>query len=71
MLVSFGGSTVGLNPTASLIDVQGTLYGTTTFGGSYGYGTVFSFDLNTGTYTAAYSFCGQQNCTDGRFQVTL
>ena len=26
-----------------LINVDGTLYGTTTFRGAYGYGTVFSF----------------------------
>lgn len=34
----------GANPVASphLIDVNGTLYGTTVNGGAYGYGTVFS-----------------------------
>ncbi|MGB8910019.1 MAG: hypothetical protein WCC84_14835 [Candidatus Cybelea sp.] len=29
-------------PTASLIDVKGTLYGTTSMGGAYGGGTVFT-----------------------------
>jgi uncharacterized repeat protein (TIGR03803 family) len=32
----------GFNPEAGLIDVDGTLYGTTDFGGTYGYGTVFA-----------------------------
>lgn len=46
---SFGAtSNNGLRPDASLIDVNGTLYGTTYYGGAYvtdegGRGTVFSF----------------------------
>jgi uncharacterized repeat protein (TIGR03803 family) len=32
----------GINPVANLIDVNGTLYGTTYGGGTYGYGTVFA-----------------------------
>ncbi len=46
---SFGGSLDGSYPMAGLLDVNGMLYGTTSGGGSYGYGTVFSFDLSTGT----------------------
>ena len=43
VLHSFGtGTGDGQNPYAGLINVNGTLYGTTTSGGS-GYGTVFSF----------------------------
>ena len=30
------------NPYSGLIDVKGTLYGTTEIGGAHGYGTVFS-----------------------------
>lgn len=30
------------NPNAGLIDVNGTLYGTTTYGGTYNNGTVFA-----------------------------
>jgi uncharacterized repeat protein (TIGR03803 family) len=33
-----------------------TLYGSTTFGGAHGWGTVFSFNLTTGQYTLRYSF---------------
>jgi uncharacterized repeat protein (TIGR03803 family) len=44
---SFGGDSDGDRPVASLIDVSGTLYGTTEFGGTFsrcdsGCGTVFA-----------------------------
>jgi uncharacterized repeat protein (TIGR03803 family) len=67
--------TDGALPAASLIDVNGVLYGTTYNGGldrcarfrPHGCGTAFSLDLSTGAETALYSFCGQTNCTDGEF----
>ena len=41
-LYKFTGGTDGSSPTAGVIfDSAGNLYGTTTFGGAYGYGTVF------------------------------
>jgi uncharacterized repeat protein (TIGR03803 family) len=68
----------GASPQASVIDVTGTLYGTTSEGGDmgcagHGCGTVFAIDLSTGAETVLHSFCGQyncatcgqQNCTDG------
>jgi len=57
--------TDGDGPVASLIHVRGKLYGTTQGGGAYGGGTVFSLDPTTGTETALYSFCSQENCADG------
>ncbi|MGB8965119.1 MAG: hypothetical protein WCB99_05720 [Candidatus Cybelea sp.] len=42
MLHSFGDGTDGAQPFAGLVDVKGTLYGTTAQGGTYGYGTVFA-----------------------------
>ena len=42
VLHRFGKGTDGYNPSASLINVNGTLYGTTTAGGKYGEGTVFA-----------------------------
>jgi uncharacterized repeat protein (TIGR03803 family) len=42
VLHPFGNNSDGKNPMASLIDVKGTLYGTTTNGGSNGEGTVFA-----------------------------
>ncbi len=41
VLHSFGGGSDGANPIAGLIDVKGTLYGTTENGGAYSSGTVF------------------------------
>jgi uncharacterized repeat protein (TIGR03803 family) len=60
----------GDNPFASLIDVNGVLYGTTAYGGNagcdtLGCGTVFSLDPQTGVENVVYAFCGQQNCADG------
>lgn len=57
----------GENPVAALIDVNGTLYGTTEDGGVYGYGTVFAVDPATGTEKVLYSFCSQQKCIDGAY----
>jgi len=56
LLYSFGSGTDGANPYAGLINVKGTLYGTTYGGGSDGNGTVFSFNLNSGGQTLLYSF---------------
>jgi uncharacterized repeat protein (TIGR03803 family) len=55
----------GALPKAGLIDVKGTLYGTTGLGGAYRGGTVFALDPSTGKETVAYSFCSRKNCTDG------
>ena len=66
----------GANPLASLIDVNGTLYGTTLDGGGTGCGnggcgTAFSLDPNTGAETVLYAFCNQQKCTDGNAPTGL
>ena len=65
MLYSFGGSGDGVSPLASLLDVKGTLYGTTHYGGlgscsSSGYsgcGTVFAI-TSSGKESVLYSFKG-------------
>lgn len=64
VLHSFGNGTDGIAPTSSLIDVNGTLYGTTAFGGGYcvadgttGCGTVFSV-APTDTEQVLYRFGG-------------
>jgi len=66
--------TDGDEPAGSLLDVNGTLYGATDLGGvntscgdSDGCGAVFALDPRTGAEKVVYSFCGQQNCTDGDF----
>jgi uncharacterized repeat protein (TIGR03803 family) len=65
VLHSFDGDTDGAMPEAGLVDVNGTLYGTTYAGGANGYGIVFSLDPNTGAETILYSFCNQLYCPDG------
>lgn len=50
----------GAQPLASLIDVNGTLYGVTEYGGTANDGTLFSVNRTTGAETAVYSFCSQK-----------
>jgi len=47
----------GNDPSAELINVKGTLYGTTSQGGAYGFGTVFSI-TKSGKETVLHSFGG-------------
>jgi len=68
ILYSFGSAPDGQNPDAGLIDVNGTLYGTTFYGGAaYGSGTVFGVDANTGAEKVLYSFCNDEGCSDGAY----
>jgi uncharacterized repeat protein (TIGR03803 family) len=46
-----------------VFDAQGNLYGTTVAGGNNMRGTIF--EVSGSTLTTLYSFCAQQNCTDG------
>jgi len=55
VLHAFGGSGDGATPLASLIDVHGTLYGTTGYGGATGFGTVFSV-VPSGSESVLHSF---------------
>ena len=58
VLHSFTGSPDGANPVAPMIrDKAGNIYGTTSYGGSSGNGTVFRIDT-AGTETVLYSFTG-------------
>ena len=56
LLYSFGSGTDGENPYADLVNFNGTLYGTTEYGGAYGKGTIFSVDPQTGAETVLHSF---------------
>ena len=59
----------GSNPNSGVIDVKGTLYGTTYTGGAHDGGTLFSVDPKTGVERVVYSFCSQQNCEDGGYPI--
>lgn len=60
VLHSFGGAGDGQYPSSSLIDVGGTLYGTTIDGGAHSKGTVFSI-TPSGKENVVYSFGGSPN----------
>jgi uncharacterized repeat protein (TIGR03803 family) len=66
VLWSFGAPGDGANPAGGVIrDNDGNLFGTTTMGGLYGFGTVFELTYNQGTgwtETILYNF---QNGSDG------
>ena len=63
VLYSFKGSRAGEGPYAGLIDVKGTLYGTTLFGGGNNEGTVFSV-TPSGTETVLHRFGGSGDGAD-------
>jgi uncharacterized repeat protein (TIGR03803 family) len=59
VLHSFGDGADGASPWANVIDVKGTLYGTTCCGGANGTGgTVFAVNARTGAETVLHSFGG-------------
>jgi len=55
----------GSCPAAGLVQgSDGNFYGTTIFGGTYSYGSVFKI-TPAGAYTTLYSFCAAAGCPDG------
>ena len=59
VLYSFKGTPDGAIPSATLLAMDGVLYGTTLSGGANGAGTVFAIDPGTGAESVVYSFRGQ------------
>jgi uncharacterized repeat protein (TIGR03803 family) len=59
----------GYGPQAGLtLDTDGSLYGTTLFGGQFSHGTVFK--LNGTSLQSLYSFCAVAGCKDGQLPAT-
>ena len=58
VIYSFQYGSDGANPASSLIALHGLLYGTTTGGGTLGFGTLFSIDPQSGAETILHSFTG-------------
>ncbi len=56
-IVSFSGDN-GYEPYGGVIDVDGTLFGTTADGGAFSAGNVFELDASTGVVTNLFSFNG-------------
>jgi uncharacterized repeat protein (TIGR03803 family) len=72
-LATFNGSTNGSEPVAGLtLSGDGTtLYGTTSAGGAYGYGEVFSVPVTGGTPNVLASFNGGNDGSDPEAGLTL
>ena len=76
VLYAFQGGNDGIGPYAALINVGGTLYGTTIYGGpgncndgnQGGCGTVFSIDPETGAEQVIYRFSGG---SDGNYPTGI
>jgi uncharacterized repeat protein (TIGR03803 family) len=68
-LHSFSGGGDGSYPRGAMIDVNGTLYGTTSEGGANNGGTIYALNLGSGAEWAPYAFCSQQNCADGQYPL--
>ncbi len=49
-------------------DTAGNFFGATYFGGSHLSGSVFKFSAKK-KYSTLYSFCSQQNCSDGQYPI--
>ncbi len=58
VIYSFQGGSDGANPASTLLLIHGALYGTTTDGGTSGFGTLYSIDLKTGGETILHNFTG-------------
>ena len=61
----------GNEPIASLLNVKGTLYGTTVFGGAHGAGTVFSVSPKTGDEGVLYSFGNGSNDGENPYAAVI
>ena len=68
MLHTFGSGTDGADPEGTLVfDAAGNLYGTTTFGGTYGFGTVFELTVHKGVWTETVLHNFINNNIDGTY----
>ena len=65
VLYDFGDVPDGIQPDGNLVDVGGTLYGTTYDGGTYRCGTVFSLDMGLDSFVASVRPAGKVGQTGG------
>ena len=71
LLHSFAGNPDGVNPVSPVVvDPAGNVYGTTFYGGTSGYGSVFEIDA-TGKFTILHSFTGTSDGANPMAGLTL
>jgi uncharacterized repeat protein (TIGR03803 family) len=66
VLADFTGKN-GTGPTNLILDAEGNLFGTASYGGKKDGGTVFEFN---GAIETLYSFCSQHSCRDGKNPIS-
>jgi len=75
VLYTFQGEPDGEGPSGALaLDPSGNIYGTTQYGGVYGWGTVYELTHSDSGWTDevlySFPFCEPQGCGDGRIPTT-
>lgn len=60
----------GAFPANLILGVDGYFYGTTEYGGTFKYGTIFQV-TPSGQFSTIYNFCSQTNCMDGGGPTSL
>lgn len=70
-LYTFTGGGDGRNPVAALVQFGSLLYGTTSGGGTYGGGTVFSIDPVTSAESTIYTFTGGSDGVSPQAALTV
>ena len=68
---TFPGAPNGVMPYGGVIVVNGALYGTTLYGGSANYGTLFKVSISDGSETVLHSFTGSPSDGDDPYAGLL
>jgi hypothetical protein len=56
IVYEFNNNNLGVHPATSLVEEAGIIYGTCVSGGTYGFGSLWSYEIATQTFTFLYGF---------------